>query len=229
MGVIPSAVGGMNLPAVLVVAANAAEHAEVEIVGGPNVGNWIGAGGGTLVLRAPPAGGHVLVTAYALPQQGTTPLELELHPIDSEHAAPIAPQATLRSEIVLHIERLGDRRFAGGGWAGLPGSKLRIEAFAVRPLERISVKEIEYRGLASGGGEMPWVTDGLLCGTRGQGLPLHGFAVRLAPHLREAFDVVYRGAFFVGGLTTRVRNGEVCVSPIRDDALEAVEIALLER
>jgi hypothetical protein len=234
MGPTPSAAAGMILPAVLVVAPNAGKAATVEIVADPVSGNWIGAGGGTLVLRAPPAGGHVLVTAYALPGQATTPLELELHPIDAEHAAtmaaaPAAARPSLRSEITLHIERFGDRQFSNEGWAGQPGSKLRIEAFALRPLEGISRGEIEYRVFSRGGRDTPWATDGQLCGTRGQSRPLTGFAVRLASHLRDAYDVTYRGAFFTGGPSQPVRNGEPCLSPVRDDPLEAVEIRIAER
>jgi hypothetical protein len=240
MGSTPNVTGGMNLPSVLVVTPNAGKAATVEIITDPNTGNWIGAGGGTMVLRAPPGGGHILVTAYALPEQSTMPLELELRPIDAEHAAvvaaaavaaetAVAARAPLRSEITLHIERFGDRRFSGEGWAGQLGSKLRIEALAVRPLEGISRGEIEYRAITRGGRETPWVTDGRLCGTRGQSLPLTGFAVQLASHLRDAFDVTYRGAFFTSGPAPLVRNGEPCLSPVRDDPLEAVEIRIVER
>jgi hypothetical protein len=73
------------------------------------------------------------------------------------------------------------------------------------------------------------MTDGRLCGTRGQGQPLTGFAVRLSAALRDAFDVSYRGSFFQSGPTVLVRNGEPCVSPVRDDSLEAIEIIIVTR
>jgi hypothetical protein len=188
---------------------------------------WIGAAGGTVTLRAPASGGHVLLTSYSPQGEAAELADAELRPINA--VAATAGGAALRAEIVLHIEREGDRQFTAGGWAGRLGSRRRIEALAVRPLEAISQAEVEYKVYGSGGRETPWVSDGRLCGTRGQGLPLTGFAVRLAPHLRDGFDVSYRGAFFASGPTSAVRNGEACFATIRDDPLEAVEIRIVER
>lgn len=221
----------MSLPAVFVTVPNS-PSGEVELVGARGSGAWIGAEGGAVVLRAPAAGGRVLVTSYLPPGQAEAELDIELHPLDaaSAAAATAIPPAgsTLRTEIVLHIEREGDRQFHAGGWAGRLGSRRRVEALAVRPLEAISHGEIEYKAYTTGGRETPWVSDGRLCGTRGQGLPLTGFAIRLAPHLRNGFDVIYRGAFFASGPTQAVSNGEPCFAPLRDDPLEAVEVRIVE-
>ncbi len=134
-----------------------------------------------------------------------------------------------RLEIALHIELVGDRRFAGQGWAGTRGQKLRVEAFALLPLDTISAADLEYKAFAPSGRETPWVSDGKLCGTRGRGVPLTGFAIRLAPHLRARFDIVYQGSFFDGGVAGPTRNGETCTSPIIDDPLEAINVRLVER
>src|SRR5207244_804688 len=80
-----------------------------------------------------------------------------------------------------HVERVGDRRFTRQGWVGNLGRKLRIEAFSIRPIEALVANDIEVKGLGPHGRETPWVGAGRLCGTRGQRLPLTGFAVRLAP------------------------------------------------
>jgi hypothetical protein len=79
------------------------------------------------------------------------------------------------------------------------------------------------------GRQTPWVTDAKLCGTRGQGLPLTGFAIRLAPHVAERFDVVYQGAFFESGVAGPHRNGELCIPPITDDPLEAINVRMIRR
>jgi hypothetical protein len=232
LGATPDAAAGMSLPAVSVTTPDTGNGAAVEILAAQGVGTWIGADGGSVVLRAPAEGGHVLVTTYALPDQTISPPEIDLRQIDDEQAAMAsAPDETrrpLRAEVILHIERAGDRRFPAEGWAGRVGSHLRIEAIAVHPLELISRGEIEYKAFSHGGRETPWVTDGKLCGTRGQSLPLTGFAVRLAPHLRDGFDVEYRGSFFTGGPVPIVRNGEDCKAPLTDDPLEAVEIKIME-
>jgi hypothetical protein len=223
--------GGMSLPSVQVVTPNAGDPSAVEIIGEPEA-NWIGSGGGTIVVRSPPEGGHLLVTAYTLPDQPTSPLEIDLQPVDDDPSGETSEASTNlgpRLEIVLHIERAGDRRFAGAAWAGRLGSRLRIEAMAVYPIEVISRGEIEYKVFTHGGRETPWVANGQLCGTRGQSLALTGFAVRLAPQLRDRFDIVYRGAFFNSGPGPFVSNGQACVAPLPSDPLEAVEIRIVER
>jgi len=85
-----------------------------------------------------------------------------------------------------------------------------------------------YR-IQGGGCGTPWVTAATLCGTRGQGIALTGFAIRLAAEPSERFDVVYQGAFVESGVTGPRRNGEPCVPSRIDDALEAMHIRLIER
>ncbi|HVH78796.1 MAG TPA: glycosyl transferase, partial [Stellaceae bacterium] len=139
------------------------------------------------------------------------------------------PGREIPGELVLHIERQGDRLFPAGEWAGSPAERLRIEGFAIRPLEAISPGHIEYMGFGPGGRQTPWVTDVKLCGTRGRGYPLTGFAVRLAPALRNQFDVIYEGHFFESGVKGPLRNGEPCLPSIADDPLGAIRLRVVER
>jgi hypothetical protein len=90
-------------------------------------------------------------------------------------------------------------------------------------------RDIEFKALGPNRRQTPWVTDAKLCGTRGQGLPLTGFAVRMAPHVGERFDVVYQGAFFESGIVGPHRNGELCVAPLADDPLEALNLRITRR
>src|SRR5437763_345511 len=128
------------------------------------------------------------------------------------------------TEILLHIERAGDRLFPGRGWVGALGRKLRIEAFSLRPLERLAPADIELKGYLPGGNETQWVHGGILCGTRGRRLPLTGFALRLAPHLAERFEVTYQGSFFMSGISGVHRNGEPCRSTHGEDPLAAMDL-----
>ena len=147
-----------------------------------------------------------------------------------QRRAPTDPSPhDVKAEIVLHVERRGDCRFMAGEWTGERGKKLRIEAFSIRPLEKLSPADIEYKAFGPNGRETPWVTDGRLCGTRGRGMPLTGFAVRLAPQQSGQYDVVYQGAFFDSGVAGPRRNGEACTPSRIDDHLEAVNIRLIER
>ncbi|TMJ68334.1 MAG: hypothetical protein E6G83_05275 [Alphaproteobacteria bacterium] len=112
---------------------------------------------------------------------------------------------------------------------GNRGKKLRIEAFSIRPVDTLLARDIEFKALGPKGRQTPWVTDAKLCGTRGRGLPLTGFAIRLAQHAAERFDVVYQGAFFESGVAGPHRNGELCIPPITDDPLEAINVRLIRR
>jgi hypothetical protein len=133
------------------------------------------------------------------------------------------------TEIVFYLQRQGDRRYAGQGWVGNRGAREGINAFGIRPLEALAPGDIEYKAFGPNGRETPWVSDTKLCGTRGSHVPLTGFAVRLAPHLRDRFDVVYEGSFFAGEIAGPSRNGEPCIAALPDDPLEAMHVRLLAR
>jgi len=68
-----------------------------------------------------------------------------------------------------------------------------------------------------------------LCGTRGRGLPLIGFAVRVVAERAERFEVAYQGSFFAGGISQVQQNGAPCRAATADDPLEAINVRLIER
>ncbi len=233
----PARLSGLQLPMTQVASAPFGRGHCVEVIGSGGPEAWFGQEGGTAIVKSPSGGGHVLVTAYSPPAQPAALPHVEIRRLDQ----PRAPGAVLRAveaagepqeietEIVLHIERLGDRRFPGRGWVGNRGKRLRIEAFSIRPLEMLRARDIEFKALGPKRRQTPWVTDAKLCGTRGQGLPLTGFAVRLAGDAGERFDVVYDGAFFESGTVGPSRNGELCIPPIADDPLEAINVRVIRR
>lgn len=214
---------------------------------------WLGPEGGTVAVKIASERGHLLITTYRLDGQAASPVEIQLTRMDrpvQTMPTPAAPPAAagfaapgpggrptrpltaageVAIEIVLHIERIGDRRFGGGEWVGSRGQKRRIEAFSIRPLEKLTAAEVEYKAYGPSGRETPWVTEAKLCGTRGRGIPLTGFAVRLGAPAGERFDVVYEGAFFESGVAGPRRNGEPCMPSTIDDPLEAVNIRLVEK
>jgi hypothetical protein len=235
---LPGRLPGAALPVIQVSAPPGEEAGCVEIIGASgDAASWIGHDGGTVVVKSPPGGGSVWVTAFSDPKDVPDPPRVEPHPIDRWRSNGSAPEPLavvtepeeIRTEIVLHVERLGDRRFPGRGWVGSRGRKLRIEAFSIRPIEDLAAGDIEIKGLGPHGRETPWVGGAKLCGTRGQRLPLTGFAVRLAPHLGHRFDVAYEGAFFESGIAGPFRNGEFCIPPLADDPLEAINVRVIRR
>jgi hypothetical protein len=235
---LPGQVSGLRLPAVQVSASFDDQNRIAAIIGSSGGKDaWLGQEGGTVIVKSPPGGGHVLVTAYGPPPHAVSVPDIHVRRLDRPQANGAAPRSVdpvddlteVRSEIVLHMERLGDRRFPGEGWVGNLGKKLRIEAFSIRPIDTLLARDIEFRALGPKGRQTPWVSDAKLCGTRGQGLPLTGFAIRVASHVLDRFDVVYQGAFFEGGVVGPQRNGELCISSVADDPLEAINVQLIRR
>jgi len=240
---------GVLLPATYVAGAPAGQ---IEVFGGATgPGDWLGPEGGSIVVRIPAGGGHIWITTYRRSDHDAVPIEIQVTrlnqsaPKASRTATSAAAAAgvgqseqngvskagahEIKTEVLVHVERLGDRLFPGGGWIGNRGQRRRIEAFGIRPLEFLSPQEIEYKAFGPQGRETPWVTDGKLCGTRGQGMPLTGFAIRLAPHARENYDVYYEGAFFEGGASPPAANGDRCMSTKPDDPLEDINVRLVPR
>lgn len=123
---------------------------------------------------------------------------------DTQSVLPSASPRAIKIEMTLHIEREGDQQMPARGWVGRLGQRKRIEAFGLRPLEEMTPGDIEYMAVGPGGRQTPWVAGPRLCGTRGRGLPLTGFAMRLSPSARDRFVMVYEGAFFTGGATRSV-------------------------
>jgi hypothetical protein len=240
----PVSLGGMTLPATLVTPlGNAAEHA-AEIFPGDEGGNWIGPGGGTVVLRIPTAGGRSLITTYRGAQQEAAPLSIKIASIGQpattaappvQHHNGAAPESstatvapTLPTEITFCIDQACGQATAGE-WAGTPGSKRFLEAFGIVPQGHIEIDGIEYKAFGPNGRETPWVSSGKLCGSRGKNVALTGFAIRPAEHLREKIDIVYEGAFAGSGRIGPCRNGEPCRGTQTDDPMEAISLRIVSR
>ena len=172
-------VSGLQVPVVHVSALVNERQRSAEIIGTSGRGDgWLDREGGTVIVKLPAGGAHVLVTAYGLPAQAASLPDIRVQRPDrpsSNGAAPRSPNPTgypagepeeIRSEIVLHVERLGDRRYPGEGWVGNRGKKLRIEAFSIRPVDTLLARDIEFKALGPNGRQTPWITDAKLCGTR---------------------------------------------------------------
>ena len=240
----PGEIAGMAVPVAHVSAPFAEDGNGVEIIASfPRRGPWLEREGGTVIIRSPLGGGYVIVAVYGQPGEAAAMPSLDLRRLDradedqpaqataaaSTDASVSGEPKEIATEILLHIERAGDRLFPGRGWVGALGRKLRIEAFSIRPLERLAPADIELKGFLPNGNETQWVNGGVLCGTRGRRLPLTGFAVRVAPRLADRFEVTYQGSFFMSGISGVHRNGEPCRVLTGDDPLEAMNIRLIER
>jgi DNA end-binding protein Ku len=186
----------------------------------------------TVAVVPPPPPPEPVVVVVETPPPAPEPV------VDVAEPSPVPePELALASdgendvgaEILLHIMGLGDRRYVEPGWAGNPGSKRQIEALSVRPREGLAASAVEFRVFAQEGRATAWVSNGNYAGTRGRNLPLTGFAVRPAGEFGERLEIAYEGSFFEGGVVGPKRNGELCVSTVADDPLEAVRITITDR
>jgi hypothetical protein len=134
----------------------------------------------------------------------------------------------LRTEIKLHIQLRGDVKYVDNFWAGALGERLAIEAFNITPLEGLQPDQIEYKALTESGVETGWISGGGDCGSRGHGLALNGFAVRLKSGQTASYDCEYRGSFSSGKIVGPSKNGAPCRGE-PGDKLEAIQLLIVER
>jgi len=202
---------GFRAPIVQVSAPPDCEGRRIEIIGTGQQETWLRHEGGTVILRSPPGGGVIVVTAYGLPAQLAQVPPIEVERLDRSRAnggtirsaQPPDEPHEIRTEIIVHMERLGDRRFPGPGWVGNRGKRLRIEAFSIRPIETLTPRDIEFMALGPTGGRrhgspMQSCAVRVDAGCRSPGLPYgwqrmprsSSMSCTMAPSLRAASSVL---------------------------------------
>lgn len=148
---------------------------------------------------------------------------LVLHGADEPPATPLSD-----AELVAHVRNRGDVRVRMTEWIGLPGSRLWIEGFGLTLPHGWSPEDVEYQGVLAKTGTTPWMSTPQFCGSRGQTLPLLGFALRLRGAAARLYDCTYRASFIDGTTAGPVAQGQLCQS-LSLAALEAFQITLLRR
>jgi len=94
-------------------------------------------------------------------------------------------------------------------------------------LEGISPDAIEYKAITATGVETPWVSGGASCGTRGIGVPITGFALRLKPQADLRQLTCEYGAVCLSGATIGpVRNGVPCYSTDSADPIAGLWVTI---
>jgi hypothetical protein len=201
----------------------------VEFVSGPaTVDRWLRASGDVVVVKITGGEATLLLTSLRHPQ--STPLSVDVRRLDVAEeteapAEPAEPADESRVVTLVHLPYLGDLTFADG-WAGKPADNLWIEGFAVQVEEPQLPEVVEYCGVNEHGDVSDWVTDGVFCGTRGTGVPLVAFAMRLKEAAQRQYSCRYRGRFLSGAVIGPIDNGQFCRSEAPGDPLVAMEVLL---
>jgi hypothetical protein len=201
------------------------------------VERWLVDESDLIVARIVGGDGAILLTSVRT--TGSLPLSVNVNrlnaaaiPGDGNAAASKtvsdATNEAIRLCLLTHIRHLGDIEFEGS-WAGWPGQRLWIEGFAISSVKGLPSDSIEYSGVVASGFQTPWLRSQELCGSRGGGMPLLGYAVRPRPDVAEEFECIYRGRFVSGATVGPMRNGELCSSTVSGDPLEAVEVQVVKQ
>jgi hypothetical protein len=109
------------------------------------------------------------------------------------------------------------------------GDRLWIEAFALTSAGTLPSDAVEYCAITADGFQTPWLSNRMLCGSRGRGIPLLGCAIRLKPEAAEKYQCTYTCHFVSGKILGPIGNGDLCCSETPMDPLWGIELQLTER
>jgi len=184
------------------------------------------------VAKVGQAGGVILVSAYGLSEEAAQQLAIHVERLDPVQAflpSNFDPARSIATEVTVTIDRLGLRRFAGGGWAGSRSRRLPIYALAVQAIDPPTAVAIEVKVFGADARESDWVTGGRLCGPFDGNRPLVGFAARILAPADQQFTIAYHGWFASAGMIGPRSGGEPCLSPMLGDPLGAITVRVYER
>jgi GT2 family glycosyltransferase/glycosyltransferase involved in cell wall biosynthesis len=235
-----SAVAGeeLTLPALQVSLAPASSSGTAEFVAGATtLDRWLVRSSDIIVVKISGAGVSLLLTSLRSP---TSPvMAIDVRRIDNQPLA-ATPEAqmgqavsegtsgVLPTRIVAHIQNIGDLHFSDG-WVGCLGQRLWIEAFAVLSVGELRPNEVEYCAVIADGSQTPWLSNQMLCGSRGRLTPIVGYAVRLRPETAEHYECTYSGRFVSGGTSEPFTNGALCRSDVPGEPLWGIELHIAPR
>jgi GT2 family glycosyltransferase len=198
---------------------------------------WLAYGTDMILVRI--LGGDASLILTSVHTAESTPINVDVKRLDADSSSVAerdmpAPDSVhqshglLSTRLLAHIRFVGDLDFEGGraGWAG---QQMWIEGFAVRSIGHLPPEDFEYRGLVANGFQTPWLRAPTLCGSRGGGLPLLGFAVGLKNQASERWLCEYSGTFLSGAKAGPISDGALCCSGMFNDPLEAIEVCVRKR
>jgi hypothetical protein len=117
------------------------------------------------------------------------------------------PADALTTVVSAHFGMRGDI-FGPEGYVDEGADTFTIQGFALESETGV----IEYRVRFPDGAWSEWVGEGVFAGTRGQAIPITGFAARIADRAKDRFELTSHGRF-VGGFKVDKLAGEDCVAP----------------
>ncbi|MBB6252875.1 hypothetical protein [Nitrospirillum iridis] len=183
---------------------------------------WLSGGstGAAVVVTAQTA--PLLITTLALTGQLSTCMNVGVQRLGDETVV-----HNVDVQLTAHIQRLGDRTFAGGEWASAGDHLLWIESFSVNGSPELA-DGLEYCALNPVDQSGTWVKAGTPAGSRGRGMPLLGAGFRLVGPLASTHRVEYAIRFLRHGEVVG-QDGALCRSNQPQDPVMALKVAILPR
>ncbi|MGA2539707.1 MAG: glycosyltransferase, partial [Terracidiphilus sp.] len=181
----------LALPALQVGIAPVKSSGKVEILSGAsNLDRWLAYEDDLIVVRIAGGEGSLLLTSVRAKDSPSLAVGIErLNTQTARQDAGLETsagefQSQLEMRLLAHIRYVGDISVEGSriGW---PGKRMWIEGFAISSIGGLPADCVEYRGVISSGIPTPWLRSQALCGSKGGGLPLVGYAVRLQSEFAE--------------------------------------------
>ena len=239
---------GLALPALQVAPAPMRSAGTLEFQCGPaTLDRWLTQSGDVVTVKVTGGDASLLLTSVRAPDSAVLSIDVKRLDAVAEdaagtaqagaaHGAAAAPGAgaadtaapadgSTRVLTLVHVPHFGDMTFAEG-WAGRPTENLWIEGFSIRLAEPHEAPLLEYCGVTEVGDITPWTSSGEFCGTRGTGVPLVAFAVRVHPDAASGYSCAYAGQFLSGTVMGPFADGRLCRSESPGDPLVAIELRL---
>jgi hypothetical protein len=202
---------------------------------------WMNGSDTAALIRVAEGPAQVLVTVYQSPSAAPeTAPRLQVMRLGGEPGAdavaaaaaggPAAAStaALADADVVIHVQRTGDRPGKIGEWVGTRGSRQWIEGFSLTPHDGIKAEDIEYQAVLGRGWLSPWIEGGKFCGSRGMALPLLGLKVRLKGNSAKTHECSCSATFVDGSAVGPIPSGEACEAESLA-ALEAFQVVIHRR
>ncbi len=180
-------------------------------------------GSDCIVLLVKKAPVEMLIAAYLASADDTVPsIRLDTVGLDPKNKplsldAPVTKSEPLRiSEtglsLIGHVEKIGDVVVSNGGLIGDPSKQFRLEGFQVMWPDKPASVDINYFASVEGMGDLPGVTTGSFCGTRGEARRITEVTFSLIGADSSKFELVGT-AHFSGGFQMPISSGLTLSGP----------------
>lgn len=130
--------------------------------------------------------------------------------------------------VLAHVRYIGDLQGSVGQWIGTKESQYWVEGFAITLPDGTPPTDMQYAAVLGNQSISGLCVGGTFCGTRGLGVPIHGFCIWLHGDLARHYTCHYSATFADGTELDTLPAGQICAAPTLAE-LTAFAITLRRR